>query len=87
MPLFMFFDQPSQVYFPQGDEKHDLGQADIKAVNNMYKTMFNEISKIKDETGILPQLIIVDHVSDENVSLPEFKNYVRCNWRNGSALI
>lgn len=53
----------------------------------MYKTMFNEINKINDETGILPQLIIVDHVSDENVNLSEFKNYVRCNWRNRNALI
>ncbi len=87
MPLFMFFDQPSQVYFPQGGEKHNLAQADIKAVNNMYKTMFDEIGKIKDETGILPQLIIVDHVSNDNVNIPEFDEYVRCNWRNGSALI
>ncbi len=87
MPLFMFFDQPSQVYFPQEDGKNNFTQADIKAVNNMYKTMFNEIAEIKNETGILPQLIIVDHVSNENVNIPEFDDYVRCNWRNGSKLI
>lgn len=33
MPLFLFFDQPSQVYFPRGDEKtSDLPPADIRAV-------------------------------------------------------
>ena len=37
MPLFMFFDQPSQVYFPQGDSKDDeITQADLIAVNKMY---------------------------------------------------
>ena len=87
MPLIMFFDQPSQVYFPQGDETKELKQADIIAVNNMYKTMFTEIKNIEADTSILPQLIIVDHVSSENLAMPEFNDYVRCNWRNKSGLI
>ena len=87
MPLIMFFDQPSQVYFPQGDETKELKQVDIIAVNNMYKTMFTEIKNIETDTSILPQLIIVDHVSSENLAMPEFDDYVRCNWRNKSGLI
>lgn len=86
MPLIMFFDQPSQVYFPQGDG--EATQADITAVNNMYKTIFNEINSIGADTGIVPQIIIVDHVDGNKLEVKEeFKGYVRCNWRNNKALI
>jgi len=89
MPLFMFFDQPSQVYFPQGNDKTDeVSQADLTAVNKMYKTIFDEINAIGNDTGILPQIIIVDHVDGNNLDIKdEFEKYVRCNWRNGKALI
>ena len=89
MLLTMFFDQPSQVYFPQGDDKNDvITQADLKAVNKMYTTIFDEMKLIETETGILPQIIIVDHVDGNNLECKgEFNEYVRCNWRNGKALI
>lgn len=88
MPLIMFFDQPSQVYFPQGDDKGEIAQADLIAVNKMYKTIFDEINFIGKETGTLPQLILVDHVDGNNLECKqEFGGYVRCNWRNGRALI
>lgn len=88
MPLIMFFDQPSQVYFPQGADQNDITQADLLAVNKMYKTIFDEIKYIGKDTGILPQMIIVDHVYGDNLDCKEeFNNYIRCNWRNGEALI
>lgn len=88
MPLIMFFDQPSQVYFPQGDEKGEIDEADLVAVNKMYKTIFDEINLIGKKTGILPQIIIVDHVDGNSLECKEeFNKYVRCNWRNGQALI
>lgn len=89
MPLIMFFDQPSQVYFPQGDDKDDeITQADLMAVNKMYKTIFDEINLIGKDTGIVPQIIIVDHVDGNNLECKEeFEEYVRCNWRNGQSLI
>lgn len=89
MPLFMFFDQPSQVYFPQGDRSNDeITQKDVVAVNNMYQTIFNEINSIGKDTGNLPQIIIVDHVDGNNLDIKtEFENYIRCNWREGKALI
>lgn len=89
MPLIMFFDQPSQVYFPQGSYDDGVAsQADLKAVNKMYKTIFDEINSIGDETGVLPQIIIVDHVDGSNLeSKDEFEKYVRCSWRNDSGLI
>ena len=89
MPLIMFFDQPSQVYFPQSDDDlHNVTQKDIKAVNDMYTTIFNEIKSIGEDTGILPQIIIVDHVDGEKLSCKkEFENNICCCWRNGKALI
>ena len=89
MPLFMFFDQPSQVYFPQGDkDAKEVTQADITAVNKMYKTIFDEINLIGANTGFLPQIIIVDHVDGKDLECKdEFDAYVRCNWRDGKALI
>lgn len=92
MPLTMFFDQPSQVYFPQGtfnkDEKNELSQADMKAVNQMYKTIFKEINSIGKDTGNLPQILIVDHVDGNDLEIRnEFASYVRKDWRNGERLI
>lgn len=89
MPLIMFFDQPSQVYFPQGYGKDsEVTQADLIAVNKMYKTIFDEINSIGNDTGILPQIIIVDHVDGNNLeNKKEFEGYVRRNWREGKALI
>jgi hypothetical protein len=89
MPLTMFFDQPSQVYFPQGqDELMEFTSSDLNAVNRMYKTMFDEIKTIEKETGVLPQLIIVDHVTGEGMEIKEeFNSYIRCSWRDGNALI
>jgi hypothetical protein len=85
MPLFLFFDQPSQVYFPQGDngesEKDDTSN-DIVAVNKMYQTIFDEIASIGEDTGITPQILIVDHVSGSNLKVEkEFNSFVRKNWR------
>lgn len=89
MPLFLFFDQPSQVYFPKGDMKDsEVTQADIQAVNKMYKTIFDEINSIGKDEKILPQILIVDHVDGNDMEIRnEFNSYVRCDWRNGEGLI
>lgn len=89
MPLIMFFDQPSQVYFPQGTfDKSEFSQADLKAVNQMYKTIFEEINSIGKSTEVLPQILIVDHVNGNDLEIKdEFASYVRKDWRNGEALI
>lgn len=92
MPLIMFFDQPSQVYFPQSTSgnKDDpkLSHTDLEAVNKMYKTVFDEINSIGKDTGNLPQMILVDHVDGKDLEIKdEFESYVRAEWRNGKALI
>ena len=89
MPLFLFFDQPSQVYFPYDDNGLDKMQpSDLDAVDRIYKTIFDEVHLIQEDTGILPQVIIVDHVDGTN--LPhgnEFRKYIRYNWFDDSGLI
>ncbi|PAQ14731.1 hypothetical protein CD798_09805 [Bacillaceae bacterium SAOS 7] len=92
MPLTMFFDQPSQVYFPQGafekNDRNELSDSDLKAVNQMYKTIFDEINSIGEDTGIVPQILIVDHVDGQDLEIKdEFASYVRKDWRQGKALI
>lgn len=98
MPLIQFFDQPSQVYFPQSmrevpdaDEEGNINvqkQTDIMAVNGMYKTIFDEIASIHKKTGILPQIIIVDHVDGKELEIrDQFEQFTRRDWREGRALI
>lgn len=54
----------------------------------MYKTIFDEINNIGKETGVLPQILIVDHVDGNDLEIKdEFLSYVRKDWRNGEALI
>lgn len=66
----------------------EITQADLIAVNKMYKTIFDEINSIGEDTGILPQIIIVDHVDGKNLECKEeFERYIRCNWRNDKGLI
>lgn len=94
MPLILFFDQPSQVYFPQGIQdseqvdNDDISTKDIEAVNNMYKTIFDEIENINKTTNINPQIIIVDHVDgNQLIEKEKFIKFTRKDWRGGSAFI
>ena len=58
MPLVMFFDQPSQVYFPQGNDKDEITQADLIAVNKMYKTiLMKSIPSVKTQEYCLKLLL------------------------------
>ena len=54
VPGFLFLDQPSQVYFPEGTAEEDM---DIKAVESIYK-FIND--RVFEEKGDL-QVIVVDH--------------------------
>ena len=67
---------------------HEPDQREGYHVNKMYKTIFDEINSIGEDTGILPQIIIVDHVDGKNLECKEeFERYIRCNWRNDTGLI
>lgn len=83
VPSILFFDQPSQVYFPSGADN-----TDIEKVGQIYETILDEIENIESETGIVPQIIVADHIKDigeENVKL--YEHYFKADWRNGEAFI
>jgi hypothetical protein len=85
VPSFLFFDQPSQVYFPSGNDKDNT---DIEKVAQIYSTILDEIETIEKETGICPQIIVADHIKDlgdETVKL--YGHYFKADWRGGKGLI
>lgn len=72
VPRFLFLDQPSQVYFPEGTAEEDM---DIKAVEKIYDFIFRRVS---ENSGNL-QVIVVDHAKLET---DEFKANTIEEWRN-----
>ena len=55
VPSFIFFDQPSQVYFPK---EFDLTRdEDVQKVTDIYDVIFDTIKDIEKESGVLPQVI------------------------------
>lgn len=73
----LFLDQPSQVYFATEENPSDL-----IPVENIYCTIRDEIDSIYKETGVEPQVIIVDHAS-----IKGFDEYQRAKWFDGKAFI
>ncbi len=83
VPSILFFDQPSQVYFPSGADNND-----IEKVGQIYETILDEIQNIDSETGFTPQIIVADHIKDlgeETVKL--YGHYFKADWRDGKGLI
>ncbi|WP_454495744.1 DUF3732 domain-containing protein [Bacillus toyonensis] len=80
IPKFLFFDQPSQVYFPDTSVKSMSNKKDILAVENIYKVVLEEIEGIKKECGFRPQVIITDHVTGLDLGEYNFKDYLRAWW-------
>jgi hypothetical protein len=83
VPTILFFDQPSQVYFPSGTDNND-----IEKVGQIYETILNQIENIEAETGFAPQIIVADHIKDlgeETVKL--YGHYFKADWRNGKGFI
>lgn len=83
VPSILFFDQPSQVYFPSGADN-----TDIEKVGQIYETILDEIQTIESKTGINPQIIVADHIKDigeDNVRL--YEHYFKADWRDGRAFI
>lgn len=84
IPSILFFDQPSQVYFPEKtfiDEWEKEKSNDIQKVEQIYKTILEEIELIEKTTNFKPQVIVTDHVGELDIKGYKFENYVRKNWR------
>jgi len=83
VPTILFFDQPSQVYFPSGTDNND-----IEKVAKIYETILDEIEHIESETGFTPQIIVADHIKDlgeETIKL--YGHYFKADWRDGKGFI
>jgi hypothetical protein len=77
VPRFIFFDQPSQVYFPsEFDEKN----TDWNMVYELYDFIINRVSDFKDQL----QIIIVDHADLKN---DKFKSLIAEDWWGEANLI
>jgi hypothetical protein len=77
IPSFLILDQPSQVYFPRSLKKEELDEEDLEKfddnidqVKNIFKVLNEEIELINTNTGIKPQIIVLEHAND--VSFSEF---------------
>jgi hypothetical protein len=85
VPRFMFFDQPTQVYFPPdpaiSDRRlDDLGDEDRIAVERMFRVM-DEFTKSHDGNV---QIIVADHA---DIGQDWFQNAVVERWRGGTKLV
>ncbi len=72
IPSFIFFDQPSQVYFPSEDDinknkidKHK--ESDLTTVKNIFKNIIKNIEEINSNKNVNSkiQLLITDHYSTD----------------------
>jgi len=85
VPSFIFFDQPSQVYFPKEfDPKTDR---DVKSVENIYNVIVETLEEVEQEAGFKPQVIITDHAYNLTLKNNNFDTYVRKKWFGGEKLI
>jgi hypothetical protein len=82
IPSFLMLDQPSQVYFPKTAKKNELNKEEeeqfdenIKQVRGIFKVLNEEIELIETNTGIKPQIIVLEHANDE-----EFKKFIIKEW-------
>ena len=91
VPTFLFLDQPSQVYFPKTAKKNELDEDDviqfdenIAQVINIFKVINEEINLIEKNSGIRPQVVVLEHANDD-----AFRDYIIKEWdkNKGEGLI
>lgn len=83
IPSFLILDQPSQVYFPRTAKKEEILDKEekddyddnIEQVKIIFEVLNEEIELINKETGVKPQIIVLEHANDES-----FKNYIIKDW-------
>ena len=97
IPSFIFFDQPSQVYFPTSikDENAEFNiddieakkgtntkDEDLNAVTNLFNQLVTFCKTTFEETGIEPQIIVTDHADNLKLDKIEFEKLVNGRrWR------
>lgn len=83
IPSFLILDQPSQVYFPRTAKKDEILDEEekeeyddnIKQVKIIFEVLNDEIELINENTGIKPQIIVLEHANDKS-----FEKYIIKDW-------
>lgn len=83
IPSFLMIDQPSQVYFPRTAKKSELSDSEdeekfddnIEQVRKIFKVLNEEIELILVNTGVKPQIIVLEHANDN-----DFKEFIIKDW-------
>lgn len=97
IPSILFFDQPSQVYFPSVDNDSEFSHLkdkdatevqkneadeDLHAVTKLYSYLVKYCNDTFKETSIMPQIIITDHADKLNFDGKIiFEDFVKARWR------
>lgn len=80
VPTILFFDQPSQVYFPSGTKNKEKDK-DTQRVAEIYQTIIDIINEIFKETKFKPQVIVADHIKDLGNHVELLEDYFKADWR------
>lgn len=88
IPSFLILDQPSQVYFPRSSKKEEITDEEdlekfddnIDQVKNIFKVLNEEIELINTETGIKPQIIVLEHANDKS-----FEKFIIKDWNKSKS--
>lgn len=100
IPTVLFFDQPSQVYFPtivdndkDGFNPKKLKELeggvkssddDLNAVTNLFNQIVSFVNNTYQQFDIIPQIVISDHADNLTLENASFEDYVRRRWRKES---
>ena len=91
IPSFLILDQPSQVYFPRSLKKEEQDEEDLEKfddnidqVKNIFKVLNEEIELMHKNSGIKPQIIVLEHANYES-----FEKFIIRDWNKskGQGLI
>lgn len=87
IPQILILDQPSQIYFPNVNNKDDK-DIDIISVENIYSALEWAIEYIEEKTGEKIQVIVLDHVSGLEFEDKKFDDFIVKRWNEkGNGLI
>lgn len=89
IPLLVI-DQPSQVYFPNGNEWNDGNHMDenIVQVTNIFEIIAEAVEHIFKKTNVCPQIIVLEHADNLKLNKYNFESFVRKRWKkDGEKLI
>lgn len=97
VPPILFLDQPTQVYFPSRDDADEFVAGKLRgdrtwsqktmddddaAVSNMFTQLAKFCDETKQQTDVMPQIIVCDHA--DRLELQEnyiFEEFVQARWR------